>query len=212
MEVTPDSQAQSKPAIQVTPDSAPVLPVPRRSPSASACEPRRDWIANQLAAGRNAKAIWQDLVDDHGFTAAYQSVKRFVRKLQDGSPRQACVIIDTQPGEEAQVDYGDGPMVRDPSTGKYRRTRLFVLTLGYSRKSVRLLTWQSSARIWAELHEQAFRRLGGVTRLAVLDNLREGVLKPGRLRSRGESALSRRAGPLRLCCSAVPRRPFRSQR
>jgi len=30
----------------------------------------------------------------------------------------------------------------------------------------------------AELHEKAFRRLGGVTRVAVLDNLREGVLKP----------------------------------
>jgi len=30
-------------------------------------------------------------------------------------------------------------MVRDPQSGKYRRTRLFVLTLGYSRKSVRLL-------------------------------------------------------------------------
>jgi hypothetical protein len=24
-------------------------------------------------------------------------------------------------------------MVRDPSTGKYKRARLFVLTLGYSR-------------------------------------------------------------------------------
>jgi transposase len=178
IEVTPDSQAESKPAIQVTPESAAVVPVPRRSPSASACEPWRDWIATQLAAGRNAKAIWQDLVDDHAFTATYQSVKRFVRKIQDSSPRQACAIIDTQPGEEAQVDYGDGPMVRDPNTGKYRRSRLFVLTLGYSRKCVRLLTWQSSARIWAELHEQAFRRLGGVTRLVVLDNLREGVLKP----------------------------------
>ena len=52
-------------------------------------------------------------------------------------------------------------MVRYPPTGKYRRTRLFVLTLGYSRKAVRLLTWQSSAQIWAELHERAFRRLGG---------------------------------------------------
>ena len=27
-------------------------------------------------------------------------------------------------------------MVRDSLTGKYRRTRLFVMTLGYSRKSV----------------------------------------------------------------------------
>src|ERR1700759_3496757 len=69
-------------------------------------------------------------------------------------------------------------MVRDPNTGKYRRVRLFVMTLGYSRKSVRLLTFRSSSRIWAELHEKAFRRLGGTTRIVVLDNLREGVLAP----------------------------------
>ena len=69
-------------------------------------------------------------------------------------------------------------MVRDPQTGKYRRVRLFVLTLGYSRKCVRLLVFRSSARVWAELHEKAFRRLGGVTRTLVLDNLREGVLRP----------------------------------
>jgi hypothetical protein len=67
-------------------------------------------------------------------------------------------------------------VVRDPVTGKYRRTRLFVLTLGCSRKSVRLLAFRSSARVWAELHEKAFRRLGGTTRIVVLDNLREGVL------------------------------------
>src|SRR5258705_13542612 len=69
-------------------------------------------------------------------------------------------------------------MVRDPHSGRYRRTRLFVLTLGYSRKAVRLLTFQSSTRTWAELHEQAFRRLGGVCRTIVLDNLGEAVLKP----------------------------------
>ena len=63
-----------------------------------------------------------------------------------------------------------------PVTGKYRRTRLFVFTLGYSRKSVRLLTFASSTRSWAELHEQAFRRLGGTVQVVVLDNLREGVL------------------------------------
>jgi hypothetical protein len=54
-------------------------------------------------------------------------------------------IIETAPGKEAQVDYGEGPMVRDPVSGKYKRTRLIVLTLGYSRKSVRLLTRRSSS-------------------------------------------------------------------
>jgi transposase len=69
-------------------------------------------------------------------------------------------------------------MVREAPDGKYRRTRLFVLTLGCSRKSVRLLTWRSSTQIWCELHEEAFRRLGGTVRVIVLDNLREGVLTP----------------------------------
>jgi transposase len=41
------------------------------------------------------------------------------------------------------------------------------LTLGYSRKSVRLLTFESSTRRWAELHEESFRRLGGAVRLIV---------------------------------------------
>ncbi|MGH7893644.1 MAG: IS21 family transposase, partial [Candidatus Binatia bacterium] len=92
---------------------------------------------------------------------------------------EAHPVIETAPGDEAQVDYGgDGPMVRDPETGKYRRMRLFVLTLGYSRKSIRLLASRSSSEVWARLHEAAFRRLGGVTRTVVLDNLKEGVLTP----------------------------------
>ncbi len=98
--------------------------------------------------------------------------------MRGGLTPEPSGIIETGLGEEAQVDFGEGPMVRDPASGKYRRTRLFVMTLGSSRKSVRLLTWRSSSQIWAELHEQAFRRLGGMVRVIVLDNLREGVLQP----------------------------------
>ena len=176
-EASAECEPISKPANEVTPDSEPVA-APGRSPTASACEPHFDFIEISLSKGRNAKAIYQDLVDDHGFTGRYQSVKRFVRQLRGRPDLQACAVIVTPPGEEAQVDYGSGPMVRDPLSGRYRRTRMFVLTLGYSRKAVRLLTFQSSTRIWAELHEQAFRRLGGATRTIVLDNLGEGVLKP----------------------------------
>jgi hypothetical protein len=39
-------------------------------------------ISLELSRGRNAMGIWQDLVDGHGFTGGYQSVKRFVRKLR----------------------------------------------------------------------------------------------------------------------------------
>jgi transposase len=149
---------------------------PKLTPSA--CEPFREFIELGLSRGRNAMAIWQDLLAETGFRDGYGTVKRFVRKLRGHRPLEARAVIVTDPGEEAQVDYGTGPMVRDPHSGKYRRTRLFVMTLGYSRKSVRLLTFRSSSRIWAELHEKAFRRLGGSTRIVVLDNLKEGVLVP----------------------------------
>jgi transposase len=170
----------SKPAIEVTTGfllaKPPSEPTDKRSGSGS--EAYRELIELELSRGRNAMGIFQDLVDTHGFTGGYQSVKRFVRKLRGSVSPEARVIIETKLGEEAQVDYGTGPMVRDPDSGKYRRTRLFAMTLGSSRKCVRLLAFRSSARVWAELHEKAFRRLGGSPRVVVLDNLREGVLSP----------------------------------
>jgi len=178
-EVTPaKDEYESKPATQVITGflaGSEAFSQAAKS-SVSACANYQELIEAELSRGRNAMGIWQDLVDNHGFSSSYQSVQRFVRSLRGASSPEARVIIETLAGEEAQVDYGTGPIVRDPTTGKYRRTRLFVMTLGYSRKSVRLLVFRSSARIWAELHEKAFRRLGGCPRIAVLDNLREGVL------------------------------------
>jgi hypothetical protein len=113
----------------LTPAAEPSEPQPGYSPSASACTAYRELIEVGLSRGRNAMAIWQDLVDTCSFTAGYQSVRRFIRKLHPNPSPEARVVIETAPGEELQVDYGTGPMVRDASSGKYRRTRLFVLTL-----------------------------------------------------------------------------------
>ena len=177
-EVSTDSSTAPS-ASTDTGDAAPVSrDRPSRAPRVSACESYRELIVEAVGRGRNAMAIWQDLVDDHGFPAGYASVRRFVSTLREQPAVEARVVITTARGEEAQVDYGEGPMVRDPASGKYRRTRLFVLTLGYSRKAVRLLVHRSSAQVWAELHERAFRRLGGTVRVVVLDNLKEGVLTP----------------------------------
>jgi transposase len=147
--VIPDSNG-AKPANEVTTDPGGQIPPPQgaqpshRQPSASACEPYRETIELGVSRGRNAMAIWQDMVSQYGFSGSYQTVKRFVRKLRGSEGPQAVGIIE--------------------------------MTLGYSRKSVRLLVFRSSSRVWAELHEKAFRRLGGSPRLVVLDNLREGVL------------------------------------
>jgi transposase len=182
-EVITDSE-QSKPANEVITDFIRQIPeklpmqLPPPNPSVSACEPYCDIIELGLSRGRNAMAIWQDMVTGYGFSGGYQTVQRFVRKLRGSQGPEPVGIIVTAPGEECQVDYGTGPMVRDPQSGKYRRTRLFVMTLGYSRKGVRLLVFRSNTRTWAELHETAYRRLGGSCRVLILDNLKEGVLEP----------------------------------
>lgn len=64
-------------------------PPPGRAPSASACEPYRERIVEALGHGRNAMAIWQDLVDNHGFPARYASVRRFVVALRGSAPVDA---------------------------------------------------------------------------------------------------------------------------
>jgi hypothetical protein len=48
-------------------------------------------------------AIWQDLVDDHGFPGRYASVRRFVEKLRGQRTPEAHPVIVTAPGE----DYGE---------------------------------------------------------------------------------------------------------
>ena len=122
--------------------------------SRSICAPYQDFIEERRTLGRNAMAVYQDLVDRFGFGGRYHCVRRFIRTLEGSSQVEARAVIQTAPGEEGQVDYGKGPWVRHPHTGKYRRPRLFVFTLGYSRKMVRFLIWKSTSKGWAELHER----------------------------------------------------------
>ena len=113
---TPASAESSaaKPANGVTTDPGGQIPQPqgvpptKPPPSASACEPYRETIEVGLRRGRNAMAIWQDMVCQHGFSGGYQTVKRFVRKLRGSQPLQAVGIIVTAAGEEAQVGLRHG--------------------------------------------------------------------------------------------------------
>jgi len=143
----------------------------------SACEPHRAWIETQVQLGRNAVSLYQELVDTHGFAHQYNSVKRFVAKLRARAPERFDVL-EFLPGEEAQVDYGQGALTLVPGKATYKRPLLFVMTLKYSGKSFRTTVWKTDQQIWAQLHEQAFHALGGCAEYVVLDNLREGVIRP----------------------------------
>lgn len=159
-----------------TQNPPPWPPAPMPKVAASACEIHREWIESQVTLGRNAQSIFQDLVEIHGFAHRYNSVKRFVRALKAREPERFDVL-ESLPGEEAQVDYGQGALTRLPS-GKYRRPWLFVMTLKYSGKSFRKVAWKADQQSWARLHEEAFRTFGGSVQYVVLDNLKQGVITP----------------------------------
>ena len=148
-----------------------------KSGGRSSCETHRSFIEAEIAKGRNSVAIFQDLVEHHGYEGAYNAVKRFVRKIVPPDRKASC-RFETPRGQECQVDYGEGAPTLHPQTGKYRKPRLFVMSLGCSRHAFRKVVWKSSKEIWCELHEEAFAYFGGVTKTMRLDNLREGVIDP----------------------------------
>jgi transposase len=150
---------------------------PARPPkqARSACEEHRAWIEAQVELGRNAQSIYQDLVEG-GFAHRYNSVKRFVRTLKVREPERFDVL-ESEAGEEAQVDFGLGALSRY-TNGKYRRPYLFVMSLKYSGKAFRKVVWKADQHTWARLHEEAFRVMGGSCTYVVLDNLKQGVIKP----------------------------------
>ena len=111
---------------------------------------------------------------EYGFAAATRACSVSYASDADTAP-EAHLVISQRPARKHRSTTARDPWCGIPKP-QVPAHAPFRLDAGHSRKSVRLLSFRSSSRIWAELHEQAFRRLGGATRLVVLDNLAEGVV------------------------------------
>jgi transposase len=127
-----------------------------------------------LQAGLSVQRIYQDLVSEHQFAGSYHAVRRFVRRQQAASPvpfrRMECA-----PGQELQVDFGQGAWVIEQ--GQRRKTHLFRCVLSHSRKGYSEAVWRQTAESFIRCLENAFRHFGGVPATVVIDNLKAGVLR-----------------------------------
>jgi transposase len=133
-----------------------------------------DVILKKLDRRQSAKSIFQDLVTDRNYTGSYDSIKRYIKKLKNKHPK-LYARIETPPGEEAQVDFGQGAPTL--INGRYRRPWLFVMTLSNSRKSWQEVVWKQDVETFIRCHERAFAHFGGSVKVVKLDNLKAGVLK-----------------------------------
>jgi transposase len=140
----------------------------------SHCEPFKAFIEAGLNRGLSAQRIYQDLVSDHQFDGSYDSVKRFVRQLQQASPLPYR-RLESAPGQEAQVDFGQGAWVIE--NGRRRRPHILRVILSHSRKGYTEAFWRQSTENFIRGLENALRHFGGVVVALIIDNLRAAVKK-----------------------------------
>lgn len=131
-----------------------------RFPPRFAAAAYHDAITEKLDAGLTIQRIYQDLVEDFSYGYSYESVKRYVRTL---APKWRAVgVMHSLPGEEAQVDFFQGPPTLDARSGQWRRPLVFRVTLCRSRHGYEEAVWDQKLGTFLALHENAFRNLGGV--------------------------------------------------
>lgn len=133
-------------------------------------------ITEKCDAGLSVQRIWQDLVEEYGYGASYESVKRFIRTLPS-SQRRAVGVFHCAPGAEGQVDFFRGAPTLDAATGEWKRPWVFRLTLSHSRHAYEEAVWDQRIETFLRLHERAFRDLGGVPLVIRHDNLKAAVVR-----------------------------------
>jgi hypothetical protein len=84
------------------------------------------------ADGLTAQRIWMELRSGHGFGGSYEAVKRFVHRLREAAPQRVW-RVESEPGEEVQLDFMQGPAV-GTGGGKRSRTWILRMVLSFSRK------------------------------------------------------------------------------
>jgi transposase len=136
----------------------------------------QEFVEQLLDQGVEMTAIWQRLRESYQYQGSYSAVRRFVQRLRP-KETEAFVRVQTKPGEEMQVDFGNAGQLFDPVTGRLRSAYVFVATLGYSRHQYAELVFDQKVPTWLALHRRAFESFGGVPERVVPDNLKPAVLK-----------------------------------
>lgn len=110
----------------------------------------------------SARILFQELVKERGYQGSYETVKRFVRPLREELvlAERATVRFETPPGQQSQIDWGQAVV---PFRSGRSVRHIFVLTLGFSRRSFYLGARNEQLGTFLDAHERAFAHFGGRT-------------------------------------------------
>ncbi|MCG8589075.1 MAG: IS21 family transposase [Proteobacteria bacterium] len=137
----------------------------------------RRWIEEAKTQGRgvNLQELHEQLVRDHGYTGSYKSIQRYVRAKFPKPKVRTRRRVETPPGTQGQVDWGEFPGVE---VGHERvALHAFHLVLSHSRKEAVVWSERADQLAWLHVHNEALRRLQGVPAVLRVDNVKTAVAR-----------------------------------
>lgn len=166
------ARIQSDPQVSAGPQADPLRPGTRSDQLSGLV----DVIAAllEISPSGSAQWIWQKLVENHDYHGSERSLRRYVHKIRRTTPT-LFLRLQTKAGQQAQVDYAQGPMVM--VDGKLKRSWFFKMTLSHSRHSYEEVVLRQDVESFIRCHENAFASFGGVPAETKIDNLKSGVLQ-----------------------------------
>ena len=104
----------------------------KNNTSQSAISLHHDRISQLLGEKHITAMQIKRLLGEQHVQVSYSSLRRYISKHFPKQPH-FTVVLHTQPGKEAQVDFGAVGRLFDPIKKCHRKTYVFVMTLSYSR-------------------------------------------------------------------------------
>jgi transposase len=150
------------------------LPPQQRKGRAHKLDPFVPYLEKRLVEGVfNSKKLL-DEIRKQGYQGGWSQLRAFVHPYREARQREATVRFETEPGEQAQVDWAHFGYIQHHR--RRRRLYAFVMTLGWSRVSYLEFTVSTDSAWWLRCHVHAFHYFGGVPRVVLHDNLKTSVL------------------------------------
>ena len=115
-----------------------------------------------------------DRLKQSGYPGSYDTVKHYVADIKEQKTRLAYIRFETEPGLQAQVDWGDF-QVQEPN-GRTTTVYAFELVLGYSRGMYVEFAERCSLDVFMDCHIKAFRYLHGISAEILYDNMKNVVI------------------------------------
>lgn len=117
------------------------------------------------------KSTWiYDRLANQGYTGSYETVKRKVGKLKKNKQKIAYMRFETEPGHQAQVDFGEFQI--DLPDGSVKKLYLFSMILGYSRKIYTEFIEKCDMPSFLDCHIHAFDYFKGVPDQILYDRMK----------------------------------------